>query len=151
MKIHKPISKLIPVQCRNPRCNENMITKYLPHKLEDRTWKLEVGASNLCQKCQKMYTPITIVHLVLPNENGAIYGSLETSPGSFQEHPIKRWEIACEKGRDAYEAGDREDIEYPHMFTVVPSQASCYECLERLANTDQEELDRLMDYFKSKE
>ena len=78
-------------------------------------------------------------------------GHWKQASWSFQEHPIKRWEIACEKGRDAYEAGDREDIEYPHMFTVVPSQASCYECLEQLANTDQEELDRLMDYFKSKE
>ena len=150
-KIHKPTVRLFPVHCKNKRCTEKGITKYLPFKEVGSKWRLSSGTSDECQSCKIIYGLMQIMHLVIPNEDGVVHGSLEVSPGKFIQHPVKRWEFGCERAAEAYVAGQKDNFDYPHQFTVLPESATCYECLEKAAEVDGEELQKRMDYFKTKE
>jgi|14_taG_2_1085336.scaffolds.fasta_scaffold02117_4 hypothetical protein len=150
-KIHKPEVRLFPVLCRNGGCSERNSLKFLPFKDTAGGWKRERIASDKCEKCGEFLRTLDLVHLLIPNENGSVHGSLETSPGSFTEHPIKRWEFACERSMEAYNSSSEEDLDYPRSMTVVPTATTCYECLERLTDLEGEEMDKRMAYFKTKE
>ena len=149
-KIHKPTIRLFPVLCKNNKCTEKA-TKYLPFKMTGSKWRLTSGATDTCQKCEQVYRLLEITHLVIPDEDGSVHGSLETRPGTFIQHPVKRWEFACEHAGEAYLAGQKDNFDYPHSFTVLPESTTCYECLEKAAEVDGEELQKRMDYFRTKE
>ena len=150
-KIHKPETRLFPVICTNMGCTESKTLKFLPFRKHAKGWKREDIASDRCEKCNEYLRTLDLVHLLIPNENGSVHGSLEVGQGRFTEHPIKRWELACERSKEAYESSTEDDFDYPRSMTVVPEATTCYECLERIASMDKEELTKRMAYFKTKE
>lgn len=149
--IHTKEIRLFPVVCKNRECPDFKQTKYLPFSERNMKWYLLPEATDQCQRCKNTYQLCEITHLALPNEDGQIHGSLEMSPGSFVEHPIKRWEFACEEAKRSFEEQSEDSIDFPKHFTTVPNVTTCYQCLETFAKLDKEENTKLMTYFKSKE
>tara|TARA_R110000787_G_scaffold180096_3_gene292184 strand:+ start:1008 stop:1469 length:462 start_codon:yes stop_codon:yes gene_type:complete len=149
--IHKPKVRFFPVICKHKGCADSGTIKYLPFNEVGSKWRLSSGVSDECQSCKILYGLMQISHLVIPNEDGSVHGSLEVSPGKFIQHPVKRWEFGCDSATRAYIAGQKDDFDYPHSFTVLPESTTCYECLEKAAEIDGEELQKRMDYFKTKE
>jgi len=148
--IHTTLIRMFPLQCRNKSCSGFRKTVYLPFSERGGRWKKLREASETCTICDEIYSLCTVNHLLIPDENGQIHGSLETSPGQFIEHPIKRWEFACENAKRGY-AEQEDSIDYPRFFTPVPSVANCYDCMEIFSKLDEEEQNKLMAYFRSKE
>ena len=68
---------------------------YLPFSERRKRWELLDEAAHKCLGCEKPYGLCAVVHLLTPDENGQVHGSLETSMGVFVEHPNKRWEFVC--------------------------------------------------------
>ena len=150
MFIHKPRIHMQPMRCISRACAEFNKVKYLPFKNK----RLLKDADPNCQVCKSMFKPCSIIHLLMLDENGPVQGSVESSPGSFCEHPIKRWNFYCKVARENFKENNVDNPEYPHFMTVVADAATCYECLEAYCktledpNSDQE---KLMGYFNSKE
>ena len=148
--IHTPEIRMFPLRCNTRGCQEFKKTVYLPFSEKGGRWMKLEEASEKCIRCEQMYSLLQVQHLVIPDENGQIYGSLETSPGLFSEHPIKRWEFVCDNAKRGF-SEQKESIDYPHVFTTVPSVANCYDCLEVFSKLEEEEQNKLMAYFQTKE
>ena len=149
--IHKKEVRLFPVVCKNKGCPTYDETKYLPFSERNMKWHLLPEAAYECQTCDITYNLCQIIHLVLPDENGQIQGYLETSKGSFVDHPIKRWEFACEHAQLSFRDQSKDSVDYPESFTTVPTAATCYRCLEVFEESNKEKNTKLMAYFNSKE
>ena len=148
--IHTIPIRMFPLRCKSKGCPEFRKTVYLPFSERQGRWRKLEEASETCVGCEQIYAISCVNHLVIPDENGQIHGSLETTPGEFIEHPIKRWEFVCENAKRGY-AEQVDSIDYPHFFTTVPPVANCYDCVEGFSKIDKEEQNKLMAYFHSKE
>ena len=139
-----------PVRCTSRACKNHKQAMYLPFKNK----RLLKDADPTCQICHSDYIPLSIIHLLYLDEDGPVHGSIETTPGNFAPHPIKRWNFHCECARDNYKENNTDNPNYPHFFTAAPVAATCYECLEdfckTLENPDRDQ-EKLMEYFNSKE
>tara|TARA_R110000824_G_C14817882_1_gene636355 strand:- start:37 stop:501 length:465 start_codon:yes stop_codon:yes gene_type:complete len=151
--IHTKEVRLFPVRCKNRSCSAYGQRMYLPFSERRKRWELLDEAAHKCLGCEKPYGLCAVVHLLTPDENGQVHGSLETSMGVFVEHPNKRWEFICDNSKRGYQE-QKDSIDYPYSFTPVPSAATCYDCLEKfskLGTEEKEEVENLMAYFRSKE
>ena len=148
--IHTALIRMFPLKCKSKGCSEFRKTVYLPFSEKRGMWRKLEEASETCIGCNQMYALCCVTHVVIPDENGQVHGSLEPSPGKFMEHPIKRWEFGCENSKRGY-AEQKDSIDYPSFFTGVPSVANCYDCMEIFSKLDKEEQNKLIDYFRSKE
>jgi len=147
---HTTTVRMFPLRCKNKVCSEFRKTVYLPFSEKNGRWKKLKEASETCVGCEQIYALCCVNHLVIPDENGQVHGSLEITPGNFMDHPIKRWEFACENAKRGY-AEQQDSIDYPRFFTTVPHVANCYDCVEVFSKMDEEEQNKLMAYFRSKE
>ena len=153
MPIYKPRIHMHPVICKNSTCSERKILKHLPFKNK----RLMKDVSTECPKCKNNVSPLDLICLLRPDENGEINGSMAvTKMGQtlFENHPIKRWTFFCARAKENYYVGNESSPDYPAMFTTNPNAATCYECLEELVKyieSGDNQDEKLMNYFKTKE
>ena len=153
MPIYKPRIHMHPVICKNRSCSERKVLKHLPFKNK----RLLKDVSTECPKCKNNVSPLSLICLLKPDENGEIDGAkLVSNLGQmmFEKHPIKRWTFYCDRAKQNYHEGNESNPDYPKLYTTNPDAATCYDCLENLVKSiesGENQDEKLLNYFKTKE
>lgn len=112
-------SLLLPHRCLNPACPGG------PDKQHDTPLSYRK-----CEDCgEESLAPTEIIHLLVPDSKGSFTGGTSLTASQPRVTTTKKLRILCDHGDRLYRSLPPRHILRPKHVTIVPSAATCPDCL----------------------